>query len=48
MDIDVVDDDETMDVMERLPEDQDGDVLTFVRQTLLQRLPYIEELKEAV
>lgn len=48
MDIDVEDDDETMDVMERLPEDQDGDVLTYVRQTLLQRLPYIEELKEAV
>lgn len=46
--IDVNEDDETMDVMERLPDDKDGTLITLVRQTLLQRLPYIEELKEAV
>ena len=44
--IEVNEDDETMDVMERLPEDKDGELITFVRQTLLQRLPYIEELKD--
>ena len=46
--IEVNEDDETMDVMERLPDDKDGTLITLVRQTLLQRLPYIEELKEAV
>ena len=44
--IEVNEEDETMDVMERLPEDKDGELITFVRQTLLQRLPYVEELKE--
>lgn len=44
--IDVDDCDDALDVMERLPESKDGELITHVRQTLLQRLPYIEELKD--
>lgn len=44
--IDVDDCDDALDVMERLPESNDGELITHVRQTLLQRLPYIEELKD--
>ncbi len=45
MSIDVDDDDDAIDVIERLP--KDNDLLTHVAQTLLQRLPYVEELKDS-
>lgn len=44
MSIDVDDDDDAIDVIERLP--KDNNLLTHVVQTLLQRLPYVEELKD--
>lgn len=44
--IDVDGCDDALDVMELLPESKDGELITHVRQTLLQRLPYIEELKD--
>ena len=44
MSIDVDDDDDAIDVIERLP--KDNNLLVHVAQTLLQRLPYVEELKE--
>ena len=44
MSIDVDDDDDAIDVIERLP--KDNSLLTHVAQTLLQRLPYVEELKD--
>lgn len=45
MSIDVDDDDDAIDVIERLP--KDNNLLTHVAQTLLQRLPYVEELKDS-
>lgn len=44
MSIDVDDDDDAIDVIERLP--KDNNLLVHVAQTLLQRLPYVEELKD--
>lgn len=45
MSIDVDDDDDAIDVIERLP--KDNNLLTHVAQALLQRLPYVEELKDS-
>lgn len=45
MSMEVDEDDDTMDVMDKLPKDEDGSLITHVRQVLLERLPYVEELK---
>jgi hypothetical protein len=45
MSIDVDDDDDAIDVIERLP--KGNNLLIHVAQTLLQRLPYVEELKDS-
>lgn len=39
-------DDDAVDVMDRLPQNEDGELITYVRQTLLKRLPYIEEISQ--
>ena len=46
--IEVDEEDDTMDVMDKLPKDEDGSLLTHVRQILLERLPYIEELTDSI
>ena len=46
--IEVDEEDDTMDVMDKLPKDEDGSLLTNVRQVLLERLPYIEELTDSI
>lgn len=45
MSIEVDDDDDAIDIIERLP--KDNNLVKHVAQTLLERLPYVEELKDS-